>query len=124
MELTNLNYIHTSYKPIIVTAINLLDTEPSFDGNSNYNKHTRRSLLPFLGDALSWLMGTATTKDITSIKKKRVNQLITAQTAQQETTVHIVSIINVTSYTTQVNRQHMNIIMNVVDKMVHDVNNL
>ena len=74
-ELTNINDIYTSYKPIIIPAINLLDTDPSFDGNSNYNKHVRRSLLPFLGDALSWPTGTATTKDINSIKK-RVNQLI------------------------------------------------
>ena len=76
-----------------------MDTDPSFDGTSNYNKHTRRSLLPFLGDALSWLMGTATTKDVTIIKK-RVNQLITAQTAQQKTIVHIVSILNSTRYAT------------------------
>ena len=122
MELSNLNVIYTLYKPIIITAINLLDTDPSFDGNSNYNKCVRRGLLPFLGNALSWLTGTATTKDINSIKK-RVNQLITAQTAQ-ETIVHIVSILNGTRYTTQVNRQHINIIMDTVDKMVHDVNNL
>ena len=43
---------------------------------------------------------------------------------QQEAIVHIVSILNVTRYTTQVNRQHINIIMDTVDKMVHDVNNL
>ena len=87
------------------------------------NKHTRRSLLPFLGDALHWLTGTATTKDVTSIKK-RVNQLITAQTMQQETIIHIVSILNITRYATQVNRQHINIVMDTVDKMVQDVNNL
>ena len=29
-----------------------------------------RSLLPFLGDALSWLAGTATTKDVNSIKTR------------------------------------------------------
>ena len=68
------------------------------------------SLLTFLGDALSWLMGTATTKDITSIKK-RVNQLITAHSTQQETIVHIVSILNITRYITQVNRQHINIVI-------------
>ena len=34
----------------------------------------RRSLLPFLGDALSWLTGTAMTKDVSSIKK-RVNSI-------------------------------------------------
>ena len=114
-ELTNLNDIYISYKPIIITPINVLDTDPSFDGTSNYNKCTRRSLLPFLGNALSWLMGTATTKHVTSIKK-RVNQLITAQTTQQETTVHIVSILNVTRYTAQGNRQHINIVMDAVKK--------
>ena len=122
-ECTNINDIYTSYKPIIITAINLLDTDPSFDGTSHYNKHTRRSLLPFLGNAISWLTGTTTTKDINSIKKK-VNQLITAQTTQQETIVHIVSILIVTRYATQVNRQHINIVMDTVDKMVHDVNTL
>ena len=122
-KLTSLNDIYTSYKSTIIPAINLLDTDPSFDGNSNYNKHTRRSLLPFLGDALSWITGTATTKDVTSIKK-RVNQLITAQNTQQETIVHIVSILNITRYATQVNRQHIYIVMDAVDKTVHDVNNL
>ena len=77
-ELTNIDDIYNSYKPFIIPAINLLATDPSFDGNSNYNRHVRRSLLPFLGDALSWLTGTATTKDVNTIKK-RVNQLITAQ---------------------------------------------
>ena len=123
MELTNLNDIHTSYKPIIITVINLLDTGPSFDGNSNYNKHVRRSLSPFLGNAFSWFTGTATTKDINSIKK-RVNQLITTQTVQQETTGYIISILNVTRYAAQVNRQHINIGINAVYKMVHDVNSL
>ena len=102
-ELTNINDIYTSYKPIIIPAINLLDTDPSFDGNSNYNKCARRSLLPFLGDVLSWLTGTATTKDINSIKR-RVNQLIATQSTQQDAMVHIVSILNVTRYTAQVNR--------------------
>ena len=53
LELTNINDIYTSYKPIIIPAINLLDTDPSFNGNSNYKKCVRRSLLPFLGDTLS-----------------------------------------------------------------------
>ena len=95
-ELTNIKDIYTSYKPIIIPAINLMETDHSFDGNSNYNKHVRRrSLLPFLGYALSWLTGTATTKDINSIKK-RVNQLNAAQSTQQEAIVHIVSILNIT----------------------------
>ena len=123
MELTNINDTDTSYKPIIIPAINLLDTDPSFDGNSNYNKFVRRSLLPFLGNALSWLTGTATSKDVNSIKK-RVNQLIAILSTQQEAIVHIVSILNVTRYAAQVNRQHINIIMDKVKKTVHGVNNL
>ena len=122
-ELTNINDIYTSYKPIIIPAIDPLDMDPSFDGNSNYNKHVRRSLLPFLGDALSWLTGTATSKDVNNIKKG-VNQLITTQSTQQEAIVHIVSILNVTRYAAQVNRQHINIIMDKVDETAHDVYNL
>ena len=97
-----------------------MDTDPSLNGALNYNKHTRRSILPFLGDALSWLTGTATTMDINSIKK-RVNQLITTQSMQQET---IVSILNVTRYAAQVSRQHINIVMDAGDNTVQDVNKL
>ena len=123
LELTNINDIYISYKSIIIPAINLLDLDPSFDGNSNYNKHVRRSLLPFLGKALSWLTGIATSKDVNSIKK-RVNQLTATQSTQQEAIVHIVSILNVTRYAVQVNRKHINIIMDKVDETVNDVNNL
>ena len=97
--------------------------DPSFDGNSNYNKHVRRSLLSFLSNALSWLTGATTSKDVISIRK-RVNQLITTQSTQQEAIVYIVSMLNVTRYAAQVNRQHMNIIMDKVDETVNDVNNL
>ena len=48
-----------------------------------------------LGDALNWFTGTATTKDVNSMKQ-RVNQLIETQSMQQETMVHILSILNVT----------------------------
>ena len=123
VELTNISDIYTSYKPIIIPAINLLNTDLSFDGNSNYNKCVRRSLLPFLGNALSWHIGTATSKDVNSIKK-RVNQLIATQSTQGEDIIHIVSILNITRYAAQVNRQHINIEMDKVDETVHDVNNL
>ena len=76
----------------------------------------RRSLLPFLWDALSWLMGRATTKDVTSIKI-RIKQLIATQHNQQETLAHIISILNITRYTTQVNRQHINIVVSAAEKI-------
>ena len=123
VELTNINDIYISYKPVIIPAINLLNMDLSFDGHSQHNNQVRRSLLPFLGDALSWLLGTATTKDFNNIKK-RVNQLIKVQSTQQETLVHIISILNVTRYAVQVNRHSINVLMDKVDDTVQDVNNL
>ena len=67
VELSNIEDIYNSGKTIIISAIKLLQSNPSFDGQSQTHIHCRRSLLPFL-DALSWLAGTATTKDINSIK--------------------------------------------------------
>ena len=57
----------------------------------NSNTHCKKATLPFLGNALRWLTGTATTKDVNSIKEC-VNQLTETQSTQQETLVHIVSI--------------------------------
>ena len=123
VELTKINDIYFSYKPIIIPAINLLNTDPLFDGHSNHNNQVRRSLLPFLGNALCWVMGTATTKDVNNIMK-RVKQLIEAQSTQQETLVHIISILNVTRYAAKVNRHSINVLMDKVDETVQDVNNL
>ena len=106
-ELVNLDSIYTSYKPLTLKATQMLRREPTFDGMSTFNRCAKRSLLPFLGDALSWLTRTARTKDVRSIKN-RVNQLIMMQHQQQETLVHFISILNVTRYMTQVNRQHIN----------------
>ena len=83
----------------------------------------RRSLLPFLGDTLSWLTGTATTKDVNSIKT-RINQLVATQHNQQETIVYVISIHNITRYTTQVKRQHINMVMSAAQKMYQDVTTL
>ena len=68
-------------------------------------------------------MGTATTKDVNTIKN-RVNQLIQAQSTQQETLVHIISILNITQCAAQVKRHSINVLMYKVDETVHDVNNL
>ena len=50
----------------------------------------RRSLLPFLGDALSWLTRTATTKDNSSIKT-RINQLMATQPTGDPSPHHLYS---------------------------------
>ena len=115
--------MYNAYKPTIISAINLLNTHPSFDGHTHSNTHHTRSLLPFLGDALRGLIGTATTKDVNSIKTC-VNQLIENQMAQQETLVHIISILNVTRYAAQINRYSINVLMDKMDKSSQDVNNL
>ena len=74
--------------------------------------------LPFLGDALNWLTGTAMTKDVRDIKR-RVNQLIEMQ--QQDTLVHVISILNITRYAMQVNRQHINTVMEAVQRTYNDI---
>ena len=115
--------MYNSCKSTIISASNLLNTGLSFDGHINSNNHHKRSLLPFLGNALRWLTGTAPTKDVNTIKEQ-VNQLIEAQLTQQETLVHIVSILNITGYAAQVDRHSINILMDKVDETSHDVNNL
>ena len=70
LELSNIQDIYKSSESTITSAIQLLNSH-----QLQTCAWCRRSLLPFLGDALSWLMGTATTKDIHSIKT-RINQLI------------------------------------------------
>ena len=118
MELSNIKDIYNSGKTTIISAIKLLQSNQP----QTHICH-RRSLLPFLGDALSWLIGTATTKDIHSIKT-RINQLIATQVSQQETLVHIISILNVTRYATQVNRCSINALMDAARATSYYINNL
>ena len=106
-----------------MSAVQLLNTDPSFKSKPQSHSRKRRSLLPFLGDALKWLMGTATTKDTNTIKTQ-INQLIATQMKQQETLVHIVSILNVTQYAAQINCQNINILMDKITLMLADINNL
>ena len=118
LELSNIKDIYNSGKTTITSVIKLLQSN-----QPQTHIHCRRSLLPFLGDALSWLTGTATTKDIHSIKT-RINQLITTQASQCNTLAHIISILNITRYATQVNRCGINTLMDAVRATSHDINNL
>ena len=96
-----------------MSAINLL--------NSNQPQPTTRCKRSLL--ALSWLIGTATTKDIHSIRT-RINQIIATQSSQRDTLVHIVSILNITRYATQVNRHSINSLMDTVHSAAQDIDNL
>ena len=118
MKLSNIEDIYNSGKTTIISVIKLLQSN-----QPQTHIHCRRSLLPFVGDALSWLTGTATTKDIHSIKTG-INQLISTQSSQQETLVHIISILNVTRYATQVNRCSINALMDAARATSYDTNNL
>ena len=102
VELNNIEDIYNSCQLTIISVINLLQTNPSFNGQSQSHLCHKRSLLPFLEDVLRWLRGTATTKDINNIKTW-INQLIATQSSQQETLVHVISMLNVTRYAAQVN---------------------
>ena len=118
LELSNIQDIYKSNEATIISAVNLL--------NSNQLQpitRCKRSLLPFLGTALSWLTGTAMTKDIRSIKT-RINQLIATQSSQCNTLVHIVSILNITRYATQVDRHSINKLIDTVHTASQDIDNL
>ena len=118
LELSNIQDIYNSGEMTITSAIKLLQSN-----QPQTHIHCRRSLLPFLEDVLSWLTGPATTKDIHSIKT-RINQLITTQASQCNTLVHILSILNITRYATQVNKHSINTLMDAVRTTSHDINSL
>ena len=69
------------------------------------------------------LTGIATIKDINA-NKTRINHMISTQHNQQETLGHVISILNITTYATQVNRQHINILMDKTEKMHWDITTL
>ena len=115
LELSNIKDIYNSGETTITSAIKLLQSN-----QPQTHICCRRSLLPFLGDALN---GTATTNDIHSIKT-RINQLIATQASQHNTLVHIVSILNITRNATQVNRHGNNTLMDAVRTTSHNINNL
>ena len=117
LEPSNIKDIYNSGKTTITSAIKLLQPNQPWT-----HIHCRRSLLPFLRDAVSWPTGTATTKDIHNIKT-RINQLIITQASQCKT-MHIMSILNITRYATQVNRHGINALMDAVRATSHDINNL
>ena len=123
IELTNIEDMYNSCKTTITSAIDLLHTDPSFNRQSQSHIHLRRSLLPFLGNGLRWHTGTATTKDVNNIKT-RINQLIVTQSSQQETLVHVISILKVTRYAAHVNRHSINVLMDKVDAASYDINTL
>ena len=82
VKLDNLHNLFMAYKPVFSSARNILHTQPSFDGKPIPPLgRKKRSLLPFLGSALKWLAGTATTKDIKHIKKQ-ISSLIETQENQ------------------------------------------
>ena len=53
-----------------------------------------------------------------------MNYINETQLAQQETLVHIISILNVTRYAVQVNRHSINVLIDKMDVTSQDVNNL
>ena len=65
----------------------------------------------------------STTKDVMDINR-RVNQLIETQTQQQDTLVHLISILNVTRYAMHFNRQHISAVMEAVQRTHSDVTTL
>ena len=72
---------------------------------------------------MKWLTDTATMRDTLEIKQC-VNQLIQDQTKQQETLIHAISILHVTRYAVQINRQKLNEIIDALQRSNGDLNRL
>ena len=56
--------------------------------------------------------------------KQYVNQLIEAQIKQQEALVHVISILNITRYSVQVNRWKLTEIIDTLQRWNEDLNKL
>ena len=121
-EFTSVDSIYQSYEPTIWMAVQLSRAEWALNRLTTAdNPQCKRSLLPFLGDTLQWLMGTATMNDTREIRWQ-VHLLIQEQTQQQETLIHVISILNITRCTTQVNGQKLNEVMDALQKANKDMN--
>ena len=82
IKLDNLHNLFMAYKPVFSFARSILQMQPSFDRKPIPPSGQKKgSLLPFLGSALKWLTGTATTKDVKHIKKW-ISSLIETQENQ------------------------------------------
>ena len=106
LELSNIQDIYKSSETTITSAIQLLQEE----------------LTP-----LSWRcsqLAYRTCHHKGHSIKTRINQLIATQTSQCNTLVHVVSILNVTRYATQVNRHSINSFIYAVCTTSQDINNL
>ena len=115
-EFTNIDNIYESFRPTIKSAMQLLKVDSE-------NQQSKKSLLPFLGYVLKWLTGIAIPMDTQKIKQC-VNQLIRAQSKQQETLVHVISILNATGYAAQGSRQKLNEIMGALQRSNEDLDRL
>ena len=86
---------------------------------STLNKCTKRSPYPSWGHTQLAHPNTMT-KDVRDVKR-RLNQLIDTQKQQQDTLVHVISILNIFRYVIQVNRQQINVVMEAVQRTHNDV---
>ena len=119
LELSNIKDIYNFGKKTITSAIKLLQSN-----QPQTHIHCRRGLLPLLVEMLSvGLLGQPLQKKNTAFKT-RINQLIATQASQCKILVHIVSILNITRYATQVNRHGINALIDAVRTTSHDINNL
>ena len=121
-EFSNTDIIYESYRCTIQSTVQLLKTD-SENVSPPKSPQSKRSLLHLLEDALKWPIGTVTTRPTWDIKQC-VNQLIQAQTKQQETLVRVVSVLSVTRYAADVNTQKLNEIINALQGSNEDLNRL
>ena len=94
---------------------------------SEKHSRARRSLLPFVGNALRFLFGSATTKDLHDVKQK----LASTDSQFSKIIRHSLSLLNATHADVKLNReliQHLQNVSNIyhhqVGALIHDTHNI
>ena len=103
-EFSNIDNIYESCRPTILSAVQLLKTN-SKNTSPPENLGSKRSLLSFSGDALKWLTGTDTMKEIGNQTIYKPNNTGADQTTGD--LIDVISNLNFTGYTAQVNAQKL-----------------
>ena len=123
-EITNIDSLYQSYRPTIQMAIQLLQTKPVLNKLSHADSPwPKRSLLTLI-QRCTTMVNRDSHNEGCARNKQWIYQLIQEQTKQQETLVHVISILIITKCATQVNRQKLNEVMDALQKTNEAVNTL
>ncbi|XP_045161463.2 uncharacterized protein LOC123526385 [Mercenaria mercenaria] len=118
---------HSSFRQVFLNLEkeikHLKDMQTTLSSKFNRNKVTKRALLPFLGNVLSWLTGTSTEDQVNAVRKN-VAHLAKTQQAILHVVEESLTVLNVTKTGVQENRNTINDIISALDSIDRNLSNL